>query len=90
MKRASLEVTYRKGKPLAAYLCLPRRSGDKSVRTERPVQGLVVDYAADGRPIGIEIISPQKVNLRSLNRVLRAIRQSPLARRDLAPLLAGE
>ena len=29
-----LEVIYRKGKPLAAYLYLPRRDGDTAARSE--------------------------------------------------------
>lgn len=52
MKTRYLEVTYRLGKPLAAYLYLPRQPGDKSVRTQRDEKtGLVSDFAADGRLI---------------------------------------
>jgi hypothetical protein len=32
MKERYLEITFRKGKPLAAYLYLPRRVGVKSAR----------------------------------------------------------
>ena len=39
MKHSYLEVTYRKGRPLAAYYYLPRRDGDKSARTERAERG---------------------------------------------------
>jgi len=35
MKHSYLEVTCRRGRPVAAYYSLPRRDGDKSVRTER-------------------------------------------------------
>lgn len=44
MKRAYLEVTYRKGRAIAAYYYLPRRGDDKSVRTERVDGGLLVDF----------------------------------------------
>jgi uncharacterized protein YuzE len=89
MKRIYLEVTYRKGLPLAAYLYLPRRDGDKSVRTERVEGGLVVDFAADDRPIGIEITSPSQLALSDLNQVLQRFGQGPVAEEDLAPIAAA-
>lgn len=52
MTRSYLEVTYRAGKPFAAYFHLPRRPGDGSVRTEKSEPGLPVDYTSDGRAIG--------------------------------------
>ena len=55
MKHAYLEVTYRRGRPLAAYYYLPRQDGEKSVRTERVGGGLVVDDSADNNAMGIEI-----------------------------------
>ena len=84
-----LEVTYRKGRPLAAYFYLPRQDGDKSVRTERADGGLIVDFAADGRPIGIEITSPSRLALSALNQVLQRLGQGPVAEEDLAPLAAA-
>ena len=56
MKHSYLDVTYRKGRALAAYLYRPRRDGDTSHRTEQVAGGLIVDFAADGRPIGIESV----------------------------------
>ncbi len=38
----------------AAYVSL---LGDAVVRTEEVGQGIVVDYGADGRPVGVEILS---------------------------------
>lgn len=84
-----LEVTFRHGRPVAAYLYLPRRARDRSVRTRRATPGLVVDLAADGRAIGIEITAPSRVTVTALNRVLRSLGQSPLTRADLAPLRAA-
>ncbi len=84
-----LEVTYRHGKPLAAYLYLPRRPRDRSVRVEHFDPDMRVDYRRDGQPIGIEILTPSKVSLVAVNRVLRNL-GLPLAKRvDLAPLLAA-
>jgi hypothetical protein len=52
----SLQVTYRKGRPFAAYLRLSHPTGEKSVRTQPSPDGLlVVDYGVTGRPVGIEI-----------------------------------
>ena len=89
MNQRYLEVTFRKGRFIAAYLYLPRRPDDRSVRTERREQGLIVDYAPDGRPIGIEITSPKSVTLAKLNEVLTAIHQAPATREEVAPVLAA-
>jgi uncharacterized protein YuzE len=84
-----LEITYRKGKPLAAYLYLPRQSGDTSARTERFSETLVIDYAADGRAIGIEIVHPHAVTEADINRALAHVHQSPLPDEEFAPLKAA-
>lgn len=84
-----LEVTFRHGRALAAYLYLPRRARDRSARTRRVEPGLVIDMAADGRPIGIEITAPTRVTVTALNRVLRGLGAAPVTRADLAPLRAA-
>ena len=89
MKHSYLEVTFRKGRALAAYYYLPRRDGDRCVRTESVPGGLVVDFASDGRPIGVEITSPTRLVLSELNQLLSKLGQSPVAREDLAPLAAA-
>lgn len=89
MRHSYLEVTYRKGRPLAAYYYLPRRDGDRSARSESAGDGLVVDYASDGRPIGIEITAPSRLELGRLNQLLSGLGQGPVAREDLAPLPAA-
>jgi hypothetical protein len=89
MNSRYLEITYRRGKPVAAYFYLPRRPGDVSTRTVSGEAGLVTDYTADGRPIGIEITSPSVLTLSSLNAALAAAQQPPAAPDDIAPLLAG-
>lgn len=55
MQDRYLKVTYRKGKPFAAYLYLPRSEDTKSVRTELVGAGLIVDFGPDDEPIGLEI-----------------------------------
>lgn len=89
MKHAYLEVTYRKGRPLAAYYYLPREEGDRSVRTEQLGGGLLVDFAPDGRAIGVEISAPSQLDLEALNGALVRLGQEPVRPEDLAPLLAA-
>jgi hypothetical protein len=89
MSEAYLEVTFRRGRPLAAYYYLPRKAREKSYRTQRIEPGLVVDFSRSGRAIGIEITAPERVSVVVLNRVLREIGAEPVRRSDLAPLLAA-
>ena len=89
MNQRYLQVTYRKGRPLAAYLYLPRKIGDKSARSVRCEGGLVLDYAADGRPIGVEITAPRMATLENLNRALAAAQVEPLSADEIQPLLAA-
>lgn len=84
-----LEVTYRKGRPFAAYLYLPRVSGAKSARTEPVGAGLIVDLAEDGALIGLEITAPGRVSLDEVNAVLARFGQPRLGPQELAPLAAA-
>jgi uncharacterized protein YuzE len=83
-----LQITFRDGRPFAGYLYLDRRPGDQSVRTVRINDGLLVDYAADGRVIGIEITAPSRASPEAMNTVLRALKQHPLSETEAAPLAA--
>lgn len=89
MKQRYLEVTFRKGKPLAAYLYLQRKPGDTSARTEKHEGGLIVDFASDGRAIGVEITSPSLVNLSALNTVMSSLNEAPLTLEEVRPLAAA-
>ena len=84
-----LEVTFCRGRALAAYYYLPRRAGDRAVRTERRPAGLMIDFACGGRAIGIEITAPFRVSLTAINRVLRSVGQPPVSRSELSPVLAA-
>ena len=86
MKEPYLEVTFRRGWPIAAYLFLPRKAGDKSYRTSKAEPGMIIDFEQSGRAIGIEITAPTKVTTADLNRVLREIGAPPVTGEDLAPL----
>ena len=89
MKHRFLEITYRKGEPLAAYLYLARNPADTSRRTERHDSGLLIDYAEDGRPIGIEITAPRKFTIAALNQALADAKQELATPDEVAPLLAS-
>jgi len=89
MKDRYLEITFRKGKPLAAYLYLPRAPGIKSVRSERAGKGMLIDYAANGVAIGLEITAPQAVTVDDINAVLGSLGVVALDPSELAPLAAA-
>ncbi len=84
-----LEVSYRSGQPFAAYFHLPRRDGDRAERSVKAGDGLVVDLAADGRAIGIEITSPARFEVEKLNRALAQFGSAPDTRADVAPICAA-
>jgi hypothetical protein len=58
MKERYLEVTFRKGKPFAAYFYLPRNPGEKSGGTEKAGIGILImaNQAAQ-----LELKSPTRV-----------------------------
>jgi len=89
MREPYLEVTYWRGRAVAAYYYLPRQPRQKSVRTRRVEPGFVIDLARGGQPIGIEITAPTKLSLAALNQVLRELGFASVSRRDLAPVLAA-
>ena len=85
MRDRYLEVTFRKGTPVAAYLYFsgPRQ---KSVRTEEKGPGVLVDYAETGKPVGLEILFPGKTDLSEINRVLVALGEMELGPEEGSPL----
>ena len=89
MRESYLEVTFRRGRALAAYYYLPRRPGQKSYRTREVAPGILVDFGRGGRPIGIEITAPDRASVAAINRVLRELGQPLLKSQDLAPLRAA-
>jgi uncharacterized protein YuzE len=90
MTEQSLQVTYRKGRAFAAYLHLSHETGEKSAKTVASADGLlVVDYAENGQPVGVEITAPQAVPLERLNALLVDLGQLPLAEQDYRPVRAA-
>ena len=82
-------MTFRKGKPLAAYLYLPRPAGAKSLRTASVASGLLVDYGADGEPIGFELTAPDQVTVVQINAVLERFGLPGISPQELDPLHAA-
>lgn len=88
MTERSLQVTYRKGRPFAAYLHLSHATGEKSARTVADADGLlVIDYNGAGQAIGVEITAPEVMSHERLNELLSMLGQAPLAAQDFQPLL---
>lgn len=89
MRHRYLEVTFRRGRPLAAYLYLPRASGAKVATTADAGRGLRVDYDRDGVPMGIEITAPRAVEIEHVNAVLAQLGHPELAPEEWAPAKAA-
>jgi hypothetical protein len=89
MHEPYLEVTFRHGRPMAAYYYLPRAAGAKSARSRRAEGGLVIDYAESGEPLGIEITSPSTVTRDALNAVLSELGVQAIGEAEFAPLCAA-
>lgn len=89
MKDRYLEITFRKGKTVAAYLYLPREPGQKSQRTEKAGNGLLIDYGESGQAIGIEITAPSQISVDVLNEILTKLNLRPIEPSEMSPLLAA-
>lgn len=88
MKPIFVQVTYRKGRPYAAYIHLERGPGQKSVRSEELAPEIVVDFDADARPIGVEIVSPDATSIDEILAVFDQLGLTRPAPAELAPLAA--
>lgn len=88
MRQRYLEVTFRKGRPLAAYLYLPRASGARVARTLDGGHGVRVDLDERGALLGIEITAPGAVTVVELNAILVRYGLAALDAEEWAPLAA--
>ena len=87
MPPSFLEVTYRHGKPLVAYLQVDRRPGELTAQTEERDFGINVDYAEDGRVLGVEFVAPSLLTRDIIRRLMKDLRLSDASTDDLAPLV---
>jgi uncharacterized protein YuzE len=89
MRTLSLQITYRRGKPSAAYIYLAHAPGTKSARTEQVTPEVLIDYAEDGTPLGIEVVSPGSVSQAEVAAAFSRLGMEPPSAVELAPLLAA-
>lgn len=89
MKTLSIQITYRKGKPFAAYIYLPHERGNKSVRCGELQPGLIVDFDAEGKALGIEVITPTATSIDEVQQVFEELGLEHPDPTDLQPLLAA-
>lgn len=94
-----ISIAFRDGAAFAAYMHLnvphlPRGSAPRASRVQvyrsKPVDGgYVIDFARNGRPIGIEVTSPATVTVAGVNRLLVELGLKKVTRKVLKPLLAA-
>ena len=88
MRPPFLEVTFRRGRPLAAYVRLaPSRVAGATTREVFP--GLLVDVAPSGEPQGLEILAFDPATLAKINDVLASFGKPALSDKELEPLRAA-
>ena len=88
MKSATILITFRKGKPLAAYLRLDGARASVA-RTKKITSSLLVDFDASGIALGLEILAFDARTIGRINRVLVSLGHDALADRELVPLRAA-
>ncbi|HEY7090267.1 MAG TPA: DUF2283 domain-containing protein [Tepidisphaeraceae bacterium] len=89
MMSRDLQVTFRGGRLLAAYLSFRNGSKATASRTRREADGILVDYDDAGTPIGIEFIAPSKVSLAKINSLLGSLGQDSASADELWPLISN-
>lgn len=89
MRKPILQVTYQDGQPEIAYLSLPRQPDEKSVDSERVEPEIVLDFNADRKLIGIEILDPNEVSVEVINETLQKYELPALSEKELAPIVAS-
>ncbi len=88
LKHPYLEITYRKGKPVAGYLYLSEPPHQERCRTEEVSPGVLVDIGPDGEALGIEFLSPGSVTPEDLQAISRRLRGVEIPTEDLSPVMA--
>ena len=76
-------VTYREGPLTAAYLRFQAVAPGGVARTQPDPDGMLVDFNAQGRPVGIEFIAPSKITVSGINTLLTKLNQPPAAGNEI-------
>jgi hypothetical protein len=88
MSSPMIEITFRKGRPLAAYLHLSS-ARRKAHATRKLAPSLVGDFDKRGSLLGLEILAFDTVTVSRINEVLVSCGCHALAAKELAPLHAA-
>ena len=88
MSSPTLEVTFREGRPLAAYLHLSS-ARRKAGTTRELAPSLVGDFDRRGALLGLEILAFDRATISRINPVLVSCGCRALPAKTLAPLRAA-
>ena len=83
---ARIEVIFRKGKPVAAFLHFTQNEEGKRGRVVSITKNVTLHVDERANPLGIEVGLPATITTRELNEVLRELGQPPVTDADLLPL----
>jgi uncharacterized protein YuzE len=89
MKDIYLEITFRKGKSLAAYIYLSRKTGTHVINSVKYKEGIIVDFDEANNAIGLEITAPHMTSFNEINEILDQLKIAPISEQELAPLKAA-
>jgi hypothetical protein len=89
MKAPLLEVTFRRGRPMAAYLRLVRTGHGTVKETKEVFPSLFVDLSETGKPLGVEILAFDARTLDRVNEVLGSLGYPVLSADELDPIRAA-
>jgi len=82
-----LQVTFRGGRLLAAYLYFQKDAKAAVAKTRREPDGMIVDFDSHGAALGIEFIAASQISLAKVNAWLGALGQETASADELWPLL---
>lgn len=86
MDAPRVEIVFRKGKPVAAFLHLRERTSGKAGKTISLRPNVTAHFDALGIGIGLELALPVDVDLMTLNGILHDLDGGKLLERDLEQL----
>jgi uncharacterized protein YuzE len=89
MMPISLQITYRRGRPFAAYIYFDAAKHALVERSEEIAPEIVVDYDSDSNPVGVEIVSPEATGVDEILGVFDRLGITRPELTELDPLVAA-
>lgn len=86
MRPMEMTISFMRGRPYAGYLYLESHRADKSANTKEMRAGLVVDFNADGQPLGVEILRFDATVVADLVELLGELGVDPMPSGELGQL----